>query len=72
MHEAPQDDHDEREDDEAEVEQRLVAPQVDAREAEVSSGRRLMLSRPSSPPVTLCHLIATNQNTWPKAIVSSA
>ena len=37
-----------------------------------SAAGRLMLSRPSSPPVTLCHLIATNQNTWPKAMVSSA
>ena len=72
VHQPPEDDHDDREDAEAEIEQRLVAAQVDAGEAEVGSTGRAMLSRPSSPPVTLCHLTATNQNTWPKAIVSSA
>ena len=71
MHQPPQRDDSDAEHDENEIVERHIAGgSNDANPS--SAGSRAIFNNPSSPPVTLCDLIASDQNIWPNAIVMKA
>ncbi len=71
MDQSPQRRNDDGEDGQAEKEKGFVALEIDGREAEIR-GQALDVEQPILAAGQPCHLMATNQNTWPKAMVSSA